>query len=54
MRVFNTLKDATKYAKIVLNANRLELQEIRKQLKNKGIIKFNGLVLLYDELHLLD
>ena len=54
MRVFNTISDAITYARQVLNASQKDAQNIRTQLEAKGLVKFNGLVLLYDELHLLD
>jgi len=54
MRVFNTIADAINYARQVLNASRKEAQEIRQQLEARSVAKFNGLVLFYDELHLLD
>jgi hypothetical protein len=54
MRVFNTITDAMIYARQILNANKKELQEIRTQLKARSVAKFNGLLLFYDELHLLD
>lgn len=54
MRVFNTIADAINYARQVLNASRKEAQEIRQQLEARSVAKFNGLVIFYDELHLLD
>lgn len=54
MRVFNTIPDAINYAREILNATNKEAQEIRNQLKARSVAKFNGLLLFYDELHLLD
>jgi hypothetical protein len=54
MRVFNTIKDAITYAREVLNASHKEAQDIRRQLEARSVAKFNGLLLFYDELHLLD
>lgn len=54
MRVFNTIADALFYARQVLNATKKETQEIHKQLEARSVAKFNGLLLFYDELHLLD
>lgn len=54
MRVFNTIKDALSYARQVLNASRKDVQEIRQQLEARSVAKFNGLLLFYDEMHLLD
>ena len=54
MRVFNTIPKAIRYAHEILNANQKEMQEIKEQLKARSVAKFNGLVLFYDELHLLD
>ena len=54
MRVFYTIKDAIFYARQVLNATPKEAQNIRKQLKARSVAKFNGLLLFFDDLHLLD
>lgn len=54
MRVFHTIKDAIFYARQVLNATPKEAQDIRKQLKARSVAKFNGLLLFFDDLHLLD
>jgi hypothetical protein len=54
MRVFNTISEAINYARQVLNASRKEAQDIRRQLETRSVAKFNGLLLFYDEMHLLD
>ena len=54
MRVFHTIGEAITYARQVLNATHKDAQEIRKQLKARSVAKFNGLLLFYDDLHLLD
>jgi len=45
MRVFNTIAEAINYARQVLNANRKEAQDIRRQLEARSVAKFNGLLL---------
>jgi hypothetical protein len=54
MRFFNTIPDAVNYALEVLNATKKDAETIRKQLEARSVVKFNGLVLFYDELGLLD
>lgn len=54
MRFFYTIPEAINYAREVLNATNKEAQEIRQQLEARSVAKFNGLLLFYDELHLLD
>jgi hypothetical protein len=54
MRVFKTIPEALNYALQVLNANKRQAVNIRQELKNKSITKFNGLILIYDELGILD
>ena len=54
MRVFHTIPEAISYARQILNASRKDAQNIREQLEARSVAKFNGLLLFYDELHLLD
>jgi hypothetical protein len=54
MRFFKTIPDAVNYALEVLNANKKDAETIRQQLEARSVSKFNGLVLFYDELNLLD
>lgn len=54
MRFFYTIPEAINYAREVLNATSKEAHEIQKQLEARSVAKFNGLLLFYDELHLLD
>jgi hypothetical protein len=54
MRFFYTIPEALNYAEQVLNATKKEAEAIREQLEARSVAKFNGLLLFYDELHLLD
>jgi SOS response regulatory protein OraA/RecX len=54
MRTFKTIADALNYAVQVLNANKRQAVNIRQELRKKSITKFNGLILIYDEIGLLD
>ena len=54
MRVFKKIPEALNYALQVLNANKRQAVNIRQELIKNSIVKFNGLVLIYDELGLLD
>jgi replication-associated recombination protein RarA len=54
MRFFYTIPEAVNYALEVLNATTKDAETIREQLEARSVAKFNGLVLFYDELHLLD
>lgn len=54
MRTFKTIPEALNYALQVLNASKRQAANIRQELRKNSITKFNGLILVYDELGLLD